>query len=698
MPATLFRNAGLGILVFAYLVAWSSPLRAATRQINSVLVVGNSLTYHAPVPSLNWPGNWGMAATSESTDYVHRLLNRIAAQQGVIPTLQIHASGGGTLAGKLAQREILEGLHADLIIVQMGENDSQATVAGFQEPYDELIEILTTANPGSEFVCTGVWKSMSKTPFIRAVCTKYGLPFADVTSVWQDPANSGSSTGLWTDAGVGWHPSDSGMEGYANVIWNAFDFTVPNVNPEPTGPVYPAANSTNFPSGVYTDSNATPLPYRYFKPVGFNPADTTTRYPLVLYLHGSGERGTDNAKQLNTNANYSMIFLSSAGPNNQALHPCFWLAPQCYDGWQNPAYVADQVQGLIDQFMTQFPIDPDRIYITGLSAGASGVTYQLANFPGRWAAAHASAGWGNGNEAGYKHVPFWIFHTADDTTVPVAGSDNLAAGLRAAGGNPIYTRYNTGGHGTAWGRAYSALTPLVPWMMSQRRGQPVSKAAGPTIDILTPTTSVDHALAAGSLVLGGTASAPSLNTLSWKKGATTGTMSGSTAWTTQTIALSTGTNRVQVFAKGVAYAYIGNGSTTFSDTIDVISVLPTSYAAWQAGLGWAGADSSPDGDPDADGCSNLAEYAWGTSPLSGAQTGRPRLVLSGSLKSLDFSKQVRNADLGYRVQFSTDLVNWSDLPMFRIGPAGALEVWQASTSPEASENKGFFKLLIQQIP
>lgn len=682
----------LAVLVFAGL----GNVPAQTVRVNSILYIGNSLTHRAASTSLNWPGNWGMAASSESLDYVHRLAARIAARQGTTPTIQIHAAGGGTLAGKLAQRDVLAGLRADLIIVQMGENDTQVTVEGFQQPYDELISLLRTANPTARFVCTGVWKSTTKTPFIKAVCTKYGLPFADVTAIWQNPENSGSSTGLWTDAGVGWHPSDSGMEGYANAIWNALDFVLPDANPPPAGPVYPVVNATNFPSGVYTDTNPTPLPYRYFKPVMYNPADTVTKYPLVLFLHGSGQRGTNNTKQLETNANYAMIFLSSAAPDNQTQYPCFWVAPQCHDGWHSPAYVANQLQGLVDHFLTNFPIDPDRVYITGLSMGADGVTHQLANFPNRWAAAHASCGWGNGNEAAYKDLPIWIFHTADDTTVGVSGSDNLVANLRAAGGNPIYTRYNTGGHGTAWGRAYHVQTPLVPWMMSQRRGQRISKSAGPSIEILSPTASPDHAVAASSIVLGGTAASPSLNTLTWKKGAQTGALTGTTAWTSPGIPLTTGTNVVQVFAKGVAYATSGNGSTSFSDSIKVISVAATNFAAWQAAQSWNGLSSSESADPEGDGAVNLLEYGLGSSPTLADAGARPVVVRDGSLISLVYSKDIRKTDITYRAQFSNDLLNWSDLPSVRTGPAGTVETWTASLAPEASHKHSFLRLSVEK--
>jgi hypothetical protein len=247
-----------------FLLSCTLPNGHAAEVIDSILVVGNSITYHAPVPEIGWTGNWGMAATTEGNDYVHRLASRIALQQGSMPTIQIHATGGGTLAGKLADAANLSAMHAELIIVQMGENDTTVNYSGFQKPYDDLVALLQNANPQSHIVCTGVWKSPSRDALIKTVCTNRAVPLANISGVWPDIANCAASTGLWTNTGVGWHPSDSGMEGYANAIWNAFDFELVNSTP-PTpaySPVYPAANSTNFLSGTFNSTTVTRRPCR----------------------------------------------------------------------------------------------------------------------------------------------------------------------------------------------------------------------------------------------------------------------------------------------------------------------------------------------------------------------------------------------------------------------------------------------------
>jgi hypothetical protein len=293
-------------------------------------------------------------------------------------------------------------------------------------------------------------------------------------------------------------------------------------------------------------------------------------------------------------------------------------------------------------------------------------------------------------------VPFWIFHTADDTTVPVAGSDNLVNALRAIGGNPIYTRYNIGGHGTAWGRAYNPLTPLVPWMMSQRRNQPESKVAGPFITITAPTTGTNCAVAGFTLALAGTAQSPSLNTLTWKSGTTTGNLTGASSWMTNTVPLSSGTNLIQTFAKGVAHAYIGNGSTSFSDSLRVVATASTSYTAWAAQQNWQGKTNAEAADVVYDGASNLAEYGSKTSPLIATEIGRPIITRSDSMITLTYEKDISRTDLVYRVQASVDMTTWIELPAILMETIGTIQRWSASTAPEAAFEDAYLRLVIER--
>ncbi len=221
------------------------------------------------------------------------------------------------------------------------------------------------------------------------------------------------------------------------------------------------------------------LPFRYFVPPGY---DGATPYPLILFLHGAGERGSDNEAQLNNDANGAMRLLDD---DNLALQPVFMIAPQCpTDGWWSGGTLLTAI-GLVDQIAATYNIDPDRVYVTGLSMGGMGTWSAVTAEPDRFAAAVPMSGNGDTNPAGaVAAIPFWFFHAANDGTVGVEGSDNLVAALRNAGGSVIYTRYDTGGHGI-WPVAYTHPL-LFQWFVSQQRGTP-STITPPILRIESPT-------------------------------------------------------------------------------------------------------------------------------------------------------------------------------------------------------------------
>ena len=215
------------------------------------------------------------------------------------------------------------------------------------------------------------------------------------------------------------------------------------------------------------------LPYRLFKPAGYTPSK---KYPLVLALHGVGEQGTDNTVQLTA---YQLATVW-ARDSNQAKFPAFVAAPQCPKGgsWSpmgrpivgsqpsDPEKVAIEI---LDSLTKEFSLDTDRIYIAGLSLGGYGTWDLIMRYPDRFAAAVPICGWGDTAQAArIKSLPIWAFHGDVDPTVPVAGSRNMIAAIKAKGGNPKYTEYP--------GVAHASWTPalkepdLVSWVMSQRRG------------------------------------------------------------------------------------------------------------------------------------------------------------------------------------------------------------------------------------
>ncbi len=212
------------------------------------------------------------------------------------------------------------------------------------------------------------------------------------------------------------------------------------------------------------------LPYRIFVPKNY---DSAKRYPLVLCLHGVGESGTDNAKQVTA---YQLAPLWAAD-SNQSKHPSFVVAPQCPVGnsWSNMgapiasrsiANTAQVVLEILDSLGREFNLDPDRIYIAGLSLGGYGTWEMIERFPGRFAAAVPICGGGDtASAARIKNVPIWAFHGDADPTVPVANSRNMIAAIRKAGGSPKYTEFPGVGH-NSWVNALKE--PSLPeWVFSQ---------------------------------------------------------------------------------------------------------------------------------------------------------------------------------------------------------------------------------------
>jgi predicted esterase len=236
-----------------------------------------------------------------------------------------------------------------------------------------------------------------------------------------------------------------------------------------TTPTTRDATPADFRTRSYAKGNAK-LPYRLFVPQSYDPA---RKYPLVLFLHGIGEKGADNAIQLRNNANGAMVFVSAAA---QAANPCFMLIPQSESGWWG-AY-ADLIPQLLNDLSGEYSIDMERLYVTGLSSGGSGVWELLIRNPQLFAAGVPICGNADAKKASLlANVAIWNFHTADDPTMPVKGSRDMIDAIRRAGGKPFYTEYPTGGHGSSWVRAYKEPA-LVDWVMAQKRGKPATTPAG----------------------------------------------------------------------------------------------------------------------------------------------------------------------------------------------------------------------------
>ena len=216
------------------------------------------------------------------------------------------------------------------------------------------------------------------------------------------------------------------------------------------------------------------LPYRIYAP--YIP-DGDAKLPLVLFLHGSGNKGDDNLSQIAHNPLLQVLL----SPENLAEYPCVVIAPQCpvgqrwvrghgqYDLPGNTEVLMD----LLEYIRIAYNTDPDRIYITGLSMGAFGAWGMLRAYPDYFAAAvPICGGWDLPddleNAPRMKDTPIWVFHGALDDDVPVERSREMVQVLEAAGGSVKYTEYPDEGH-ACWDRAYHDPA-LLPWLFGQVRG------------------------------------------------------------------------------------------------------------------------------------------------------------------------------------------------------------------------------------
>jgi len=186
--------------------------------------------------------------------------------------------------------------------------------------------------------------------------------------------------------------------------------------------------------------------------------DQKESWPLLLFLHGSGERGDD----LNLVKKHGPPKLIEAGKD----FPFIVVSPQCPTG--NRGWQAHELSALLDEITEKYKVDKDRLYVTGLSMGGYG-TWSLAAFaPDRFAALVPICGGGDPNTVRrFAHVAVWVFHGVKDTAVPPERSEPMAEALKKAEANVKFTVYPEAGH-DSWTEAYN--TPeLYEWLLQQKR-------------------------------------------------------------------------------------------------------------------------------------------------------------------------------------------------------------------------------------
>jgi acetyl esterase/lipase len=301
---------------------------------------------------------------------------------------------------------------------------------------------------------------------------------ADPKAAGISVAGNSASTGKPTTVGVGVGSSRIEIEVTATDDSPSTTYTVDVER----GDMTPVVDK--FRKLSYTDpATGETMGYRLFVPDDY---DAARSYPLVLFLHGAGERGSDNEAQLTANQGATIW----ATPEEQAKHPAFVLAPQSGFASKTQGWTSLSTHGQPDPFRPQkelvnaydilakvkgeFNIDRSRIYVTGVSMGGFGAYTIAIAHPNEFAAIVPVCGGGDpAHLATIARIPIWIFHAAKDPTVRVGFALNSVAALKKAGGHPRFTEYPAGAYfyptaHFSWTSAY-ANGEMRDWLFAQSR-------------------------------------------------------------------------------------------------------------------------------------------------------------------------------------------------------------------------------------
>ncbi len=220
----------------------------------------------------------------------------------------------------------------------------------------------------------------------------------------------------------------------------------------------------------YWTADADKVPYRAIETPGRRGGE---KLPLIVFLHGDWQDGTDNESQLAGYGNGSMELIDQAIDGGV---PLVYAAPQTTGAYWPP----ERIEAVVRDALARWPIDPRRVILTGISDGGTGVWDALKTWPPCFAAGVPMSGMTElAGLATIRDVPQWIFHGDKDNDTNIetgyggamVGSRAVVRALRELGGHPRYTEYANEQH-VIWHRAYGEPA-LLPWMLDQRvRGAP----------------------------------------------------------------------------------------------------------------------------------------------------------------------------------------------------------------------------------
>lgn len=221
--------------------------------------------------------------------------------------------------------------------------------------------------------------------------------------------------------------------------------------------------ASEYKQGTYRDTKSRiTLPYCIIEPQNYSP---NKKYPVLLYLHGAGETGTDNVSQVLTMQDAFFV-------NGDLLSEAIIICPQTTSWWSTNLDCTGPVGAavrLIEELGKTYNMDENRIYVMGISMGGYGTWDALSNFPDFFAAGIPICGGGNSGYANtLKDIPIWIYHGTADSTVPFSTSENMYDAIKAEGGNKIHFTRLQGVNHNCWTAAL-ADRELFSWLFCQNK-------------------------------------------------------------------------------------------------------------------------------------------------------------------------------------------------------------------------------------
>ncbi len=242
-----------------------------------------------------------------------------------------------------------------------------------------------------------------------------------------------------------------------------------------------AQDKSLFKKEAYISGSDT-LPYRILLPLHY---DASRKYPLIMVLHGAGERGNNNEAQL---LHGSYLFLKDS---IREKYHAIVVFPQCpaTSFWSNVQFNMDSVTGkrglqfqpegeptvamklaqeLLYKIIDEYPVNKKRIYVGGLSMGGMGTFEMVRRNPKLFAAAFPICGGGaTATAPAMKKIKWWVFHGEVDEIVPASLSQEMVDALKAAGADVKYSLYPGVNH-NSWDNAFAEPT-LLPWLFAQKK-------------------------------------------------------------------------------------------------------------------------------------------------------------------------------------------------------------------------------------